>query len=420
MGLPTPLARVLDAVQGAAPPRVHQAPGGPVAVGAAARAHRVGRAAGLVVRQVRRQARDDGDQPPRVLPAARRGRGAARRRLRRLRRRHRRRLQRDVRHRPRPLRHGRRRARSRSRVRRPRRPGRPAGVRRRRGLPGGLGAAVRTAAQRGAAHGGDPRQGGRPPAGDGAARQPRLVRRVGFLPPQLLRVLGAARRAVGGRGAHRGAPSDQRDDVGGWGAFQSRSYFAVQLSPRWWLWAWTASSTRRSTPSSCPTSGAPAGASATRRSSSARRRPAGGGRARGHGDLLRRGRQPALHPPVVHRPRAGPRRAPPDPARPHRRPAPLRPLHLHRTHAAARHGAGGPRALLPRAGDVRRGRRVPRLHPPPAAAALDRAAAVAERLRRDSRGSSAPPPTPASRRHGRSVAPGSSPPRGATGLRSRR
>ncbi len=30
---------------------------------------------------------------------------------------------------------------------------------------------------------------------------------------------------------------DRRDDVGGWGAFQSRSYFAVQLSPRWWLWA---------------------------------------------------------------------------------------------------------------------------------------------------------------------------------------
>lgn len=30
---------------------------------------------------------------------------------------------------------------------------------------------------------------------------------------------------------------DGRDDVGGWGAFQSRSYFAVQLSPRWWLWA---------------------------------------------------------------------------------------------------------------------------------------------------------------------------------------
>ena len=27
-----------------------------------------------------------------------------------------------------------------------------------------------------------------------------------------------------------------RDDVGGWGAFQSRSYFAVQLSPSWWLW----------------------------------------------------------------------------------------------------------------------------------------------------------------------------------------
>jgi hypothetical protein len=27
-----------------------------------------------------------------------------------------------------------------------------------------------------------------------------------------------------------------RDDVGGWGAFQSRSYFAVQLSRHWWLW----------------------------------------------------------------------------------------------------------------------------------------------------------------------------------------
>ena len=31
-------------------------------------------------------------------------------------------------------------------------------------------------------------------------------------------------------------PPAERDDVGGWGAFQSRSYFAVQLSPRWWLW----------------------------------------------------------------------------------------------------------------------------------------------------------------------------------------
>jgi hypothetical protein len=29
---------------------------------------------------------------------------------------------------------------------------------------------------------------------------------------------------------------ENRDDVGGWGAFQSRSYFAVQLSPQWWLW----------------------------------------------------------------------------------------------------------------------------------------------------------------------------------------
>src|SRR4029078_135546 len=49
-------------------------PGGAVAVGAAARAHRLGRAAGVVVRQVRRQARDDGEQPPRVLPPPRRGR----------------------------------------------------------------------------------------------------------------------------------------------------------------------------------------------------------------------------------------------------------------------------------------------------------------------------------------------------------
>ncbi|MGI8815286.1 MAG: hypothetical protein ACR2G2_08400 [Pseudonocardia sp.] len=28
-----------------------------------------------------------------------------------------------------------------------------------------------------------------------------------------------------------------RDDVGGWGALQSRSYFAVKLTPKWWLWA---------------------------------------------------------------------------------------------------------------------------------------------------------------------------------------
>ena len=28
----------------------------------------------------------------------------------------------------------------------------------------------------------------------------------------------------------------ERDEVGGWGAFQSRSYFAIQLSPDWWLW----------------------------------------------------------------------------------------------------------------------------------------------------------------------------------------
>jgi hypothetical protein len=28
-----------------------------------------------------------------------------------------------------------------------------------------------------------------------------------------------------------------RGSVGGWGAFQSRSYFAIQLTERWWLWA---------------------------------------------------------------------------------------------------------------------------------------------------------------------------------------
>ncbi|MGD9527399.1 metallophosphoesterase [Pseudonocardia sp.] len=32
-------------------------------------------------------------------------------------------------------------------------------------------------------------------------------------------------------------PTRQRRSVGGWGAFQSRSYFAVQLVPGWWLWA---------------------------------------------------------------------------------------------------------------------------------------------------------------------------------------
>jgi Calcineurin-like phosphoesterase len=29
---------------------------------------------------------------------------------------------------------------------------------------------------------------------------------------------------------------DDRDKVGGWGAIQSRSYFAVKLTPSWWLW----------------------------------------------------------------------------------------------------------------------------------------------------------------------------------------
>ncbi|HUP99239.1 MAG TPA: hypothetical protein VM093_02150 [Aeromicrobium sp.] len=35
----------------------------------------------------------------------------------------------------------------------------------------------------------------------------------------------------------KGLPADNnRDDVGGWKAFQSRSYFAVQLTKDWWLW----------------------------------------------------------------------------------------------------------------------------------------------------------------------------------------
>lgn len=48
---------------------------------------------------------------------------------------------------------------------------------------------------------------------------------------------------VKGRRPEPGGPDDvlavpvpAADDVGGWGAFQSRSYFAVQLCDRWWLW----------------------------------------------------------------------------------------------------------------------------------------------------------------------------------------
>lgn len=37
------------------------------------------------------------------------------------------------------------------------------------------------------------------------------------------------------RGLH--ALPEDRDAVGAWGAFQSRSYFAVKLGPGWWLWA---------------------------------------------------------------------------------------------------------------------------------------------------------------------------------------
>lgn len=43
------------------------------------------------------------------------------------------------------------------------------------------------------------------------------------------------RRTAGPAVSELPAPA-ARDDVGGWGAFQSRSYFAVQLTPRWWLW----------------------------------------------------------------------------------------------------------------------------------------------------------------------------------------
>jgi hypothetical protein len=159
-------------------------------------------------------------------------------------------------------------------------------------------------------------------------------------------------------------PSDQRDDVGGWGAFQSRSYFAVQLSPRWWLWAVDSQldapidaeqlsyfrGARRHLGDAkvilCTAT--PSWLEAERAGTETYSAEADSplytllwfiDRVLGHAER--------------HRIRLVP----------HRRPAPLRPLHLHRAHPAARHGAGDPRALLPRAGDLRRGRRVPRVHP---------------------------------------------------------
>ena len=290
-------------------------PGGPVAVGASARAHRAGCAAGLVVRQVRGQARDDGHQPARVLPAPRRRSGAARDRLRRLRRGHRRRLQRDVRHRALPVRCRRPVDPAGPRVRGPRRPGRPAGVRRRRGVPGRVGTAVRAAAQRGAADRRQPRRGGRPARGDGAARQPRLVRRPGRVPAQLLRVLGAARppaRRGGRRGAHPG-PTRRRRRLG--------RVSIPQLFRRAAVPAVVAVGRRQ--PARRPDRRRAAVLLPRCPQAPGRREDhplhgdaqLAGGRAGGQGHLLRRGRQPALHPVVVRRPRARARRAPPDPAR---------------------------------------------------------------------------------------------------------
>ena len=184
----------------------------------------------------------------------------------------------------------------------------------------------------------------------------------------------------------------------------------------------TASSTPRSTPSSCPTSATPARTSATPRSSSARPTPSWLEAERAGTETYSAEADSPLYTLLWFIDRVlGPRRAPPDPARPDRRPAPLRPLHLHRADPAARHGARRPTSpsapeLVTCGGG---GAFLASTHHLPRTP-LDRAAAVAERLRRDRRGSSAPPPTPASRRPGRSAAPGSSPRRGATGLRSRR
>ena len=137
--------------------------------------------------------------------------------------------------------------------------------------------------------------------------------------------------------------TDQRDDVGGWGAFQSRSYFAVQLSPRWWLWAVDSQLD------------APIDAEQLSYFRGARLHlgdakiilctatPSWLEAERAGTETYSAEADSPLYTLLWFIDRVlGPRRAPPDPARAHRRPAPLRPLHLHRADPAARHGSRGP------------------------------------------------------------------------------
>ena len=178
-------------------------------------------------------------------------------------------------------------------------------------------------------------------------------------------------------------PPAQRDDVGGWGAFQSRSYFAVQLSERWWLWGLDSQLD------------APIDAEQLAFFHDARRLLGDADvilctaspswlEASGADGLRRAGGYPALHPAVVHRTGARPGSGP-DPAAAHRRPAPLRPLQPAACRARAVTARAGARrragAVRAGAGDLRGWWRVSGLHPPPAHRADPGLAALAHRFR---------------------------------------